>query len=71
MRSHLTPLQMITTPVILSLQTQSNEVTFKTKQLTTVLHSFGVVYKLPSSLLHSFGVVHKLQLKHSLKHASR
>jgi len=56
---------MITAPVILSLQTQSNEVTFKTKQLTTVFHSFGVVYKLPNSLLKSFKVVHKFDLHHS------
>jgi len=65
-------LQMITTHVILRLQTQSkDEVTFKNTTTNTVLHSFGVVHKLPNSLLKSFRVVKKLQLKHSPKHASK
>ena len=68
--SHL--LQSTTAPVIIRLQTQTNQVKLPSHKLpTTMLHSFGVVHKLPNSLRHNFRVVNILQLKHSPKHASR
>jgi len=57
-------LQMITTPVILRLQTQlKDEVTFKNTTTNIVLHSFGVVHKLRVSLFKRFRAVNKIQLK--------
>jgi len=45
-------LQSTTTPVIIRLQTQTNQVKLPSnKPPTTMFHSFSVVHKLPNSLL--------------------
>jgi len=71
LRSHLTPLQLITDSVILTIHTQLIKRSYHQNTTTnTVLHSFGAVHNLPNSLLKSFRVVNKYNLKHSPEQAS-
>jgi len=71
LRSHLTPLQLITDSVILTIHTQLIKQSYLQNTKTNiVLHSFAAVHNLPNYFLKSLRVVTNYNSKHNPKHVS-